>query len=58
MDSVVATVTAKAEKGTKETGCGCLRRLICYIPAGIYEFVLMCSNTNIGNSIFSLTQQS
>lgn len=42
MDGVVATVTAKAEKETKETGYGCLRRLICYIPASIYEFLLMC----------------
>lgn len=42
MDGVVATVTAKAAKETKETGYGCLRRLICYIPASIYEFLLMC----------------
>lgn len=42
MDGVVATVTAKAEKETKETGYGCLRRLICYIPASIYEFLFMC----------------
>lgn len=42
MDGVVATVTAKAEKETKETGYGCLRRPICYIPASIYEFLLMC----------------
>lgn len=42
MDGVVATVAAKAEKETKETGYGCSRRLICYIPASIYEFLLMC----------------
>lgn len=49
MDGGVATVTAKAEKETKETGYDCLRRLICYILASIYEFLLMCQNTNIGN---------
>lgn len=42
MDGGVATVTAKAEKETKETGYDCLRRLICYILASIYEFLLMC----------------
>jgi len=41
MDGVVATVTAKAEKETKETGYGCRGRLICHIPASIYEFLLM-----------------
>lgn len=51
MDGVVATVSAKAEKETKETGYGCWRRLICYIPASIYEFLLMCYNTNIGNYV-------
>lgn len=42
IDGVVATVTAKAEKETKETGYGCLRRLICYIPESFYEFLLTC----------------
>lgn len=42
IDSVVATVTAKTEKETKETGYDCLRRLICYIPESFCEFLVMC----------------
>lgn len=49
IDSVVATVTAKTEKETKETGYDCLRRLICYIPESFCEFLVMCWNINILN---------